>query len=273
MGRVAVLGCGPSGLLAAHAASMHEHDVDIISRKAKSEITGAQYLHASIPGIHDLEFKPVQMDYILKGTPEGYAEKVYGKELAGRFRTSPESLTRRHDAWDLQHTYELLWQWYEDSIVQADITHVVLEDILAGGVYDLVLSTVPANVLCQKGHYFTGIEIMAGQFSVGLPDNTVLCNGEIFPSWYRASNVFGYQYAEWSSETKTPSGRPMTRPPIPLRSIVKPLETNCDCWLPEPGNFDGLAKYARLGRYGKWHKKELTHHAFEEAMDLCEAIA
>jgi hypothetical protein len=128
--------------------------------------------------------------------------------------------------------------------------------------------------LCQRGHYFLGVEILAGEFSVGLPDNTVICNGEIFPSWYRASNVFGHQYAEWSTETKSPSGNVMRRPPIPLRSVVKPLETNCDCWIQYPEEKeDGWTKFVRLGRYGKWHKKELTHHAFEEAMDLCEAIS
>ena len=271
MGRVAVLGCGPSGLLAAHAASMHEHDVDIISKKRKSEITGAQYLHDSIPGIHDLEYSPVTMNYVLKGTVEGYATKVYGKELAGKFKTSPESLTQRHQAWNLAEAYDQLWEWYSDNVFETDLTRVVLNDLMDSAVYDLVLSTVPANVLFQRGHFFTGIEILSGELSVGLPDNHVLCNGEIFPSWYRASNVFGHEYAEWSTETRTPSGNVMRHPPIPLRSVVKPLETNCDCWL--HGIKEKGTAFKRLGRYGKWHKKELTHHAFEEALDLCEAIS
>jgi hypothetical protein len=269
MGRVAVLGCGPSGLLAAHAASLREHEVDVLSKKKKSEISGAQYLHAPIPGIHELEFAPARMRYVLQGTVEGYATKVYGKELAGKFATSPESLTREHDAWNLAETYDLLWQWYSDLVFETDLTRIVLGDLMDTGVYDLVLSTVPANVLCQRGHFFTGITIMAGEFSVGLPDNHVICNGEVFPSWYRASNVFGHQWAEWSEESRTPSGNVMRRPPIPLRSIIKPLETNCDCWI----TGDERTRMVRLGRYGKWHKKELTHHAFEEALDLCDQIS
>src|SRR5678809_864059 len=49
--RVLILGCGPSGLIAAHAAYNRGADFIVVSKARKSFMNGAQYLHAPIPGV------------------------------------------------------------------------------------------------------------------------------------------------------------------------------------------------------------------------------
>src|SRR5262245_15995908 len=74
--RVVVLGCGPAGLLAAHAASLYGCDVRILSIRQPSIISGAQFLHEHIPGVTgDIDGHVL---FMKAGTAGGYAKKVYG---------------------------------------------------------------------------------------------------------------------------------------------------------------------------------------------------
>src|SRR4051794_14558085 len=115
--RIAVLGCGPAGLMAAHAAKVCGADVDIFSRKRKSELFGCQYLHAPIPGMTDVA--PVTVRYMLNGDIEGYRRKVYGDTWDGE--VSPEDLLGNHDAWDIRRTYDNLWAKYGGYIFGTEL--------------------------------------------------------------------------------------------------------------------------------------------------------
>ena len=53
--KVAVLGCGPAGLFACHAAVRGGAEVDVYSQKKRSEIGGAQYLHQHVPDVTGTE--------------------------------------------------------------------------------------------------------------------------------------------------------------------------------------------------------------------------
>src|SRR5215470_19138644 len=79
--KVAVLGCGPAGLMAAYACTVEGLTPHIYSKPNKSIIIGAQYLHLPIPNI-TLPEPEVEIKYVKVGTPEGYARKVYGNEAA-----------------------------------------------------------------------------------------------------------------------------------------------------------------------------------------------
>ena len=58
---VAILGCGPTGLVAAHACAMKHIPFVIFSKKRKSFLFGSQYLHEPIPGvIEEHEGEPVK---------------------------------------------------------------------------------------------------------------------------------------------------------------------------------------------------------------------
>lgn len=255
---VAVLGCGPAGLMAVHAAAVSGVEtIHCYSKPRKSEMFGAQYLHAPIPGA--TTSAPVTVSYELMGTADQYRAKVYGEDWMGD--VSPEEFTDPHDAWDIRTTYDELWKMYSPYLLALNLPHdwSALEGQLPN--YDLVVSTIPAPIMCRRKeiHTFHARKIWAlgdapergVQVPYGVAKNTVVCNGLPNPSWYRVSNLFGYSTAEWAHKTKPPiSG---------VGEVSKPLYNNCDC----------LPDVMRAGRFGKWEKGVLTHHAFQEVMDRC----
>jgi hypothetical protein len=257
--RVAVLGCGPAGLMAAHGAIVAgADDVRIISRKRKSELFGTQYLHAPIPGM--TERPAVRVDYLLHGSVEEYRTKVYGDDWHGK--ASPEDLDEEHDAWDIRQTYNTLWETYSDYIIdqQMDrgwVAHFLDIDARGNLGFDLIISSVPRPLTCVEGHVFPSAVIWAmgdaperGQF-VPMRDsvapNTVICSGERDVSWYRLSKVFGYASVEWPGRVQPPFEG--------VARVEKPLRTNCDCHAQR----DDIMF---VGRYGQWEKGVLSHNAF-----------
>lgn len=250
--KIAILGCGPAGLMAAHAAVLEGHEVTVISKRRKSEMFGAQYLHKPIPGLPDVSDGIVT--YLLQGgTHEEYRLKVYGHEFGGKVST--EEFGEPHDAWDIRDTYGLLWDLHFARIRPAEWNrhnkHVLTEQIVVN--HDLVISSLPRTVLCfNSDHKFLSKTIWAvgdapergvfTPFKVG--NMTVVCNATPETGWYRASTIFGYSTVEWARTKK---------PPIEgVSPVVKPLTTDCDCW--------PMIKH--VGRYGRWEKGVLSHSAF-----------
>lgn len=254
MKKVAVLGCGPTGLIAAQAAFSTGAKVKIFSAKNHSTIYGAQYLHEPIPGLFLKQFK---VDYQMWGRPEDYREKVYGDKWDGT--VSPEDFPEAHNAWDLREAYYQLWGKWEESITDVRISGydqaraaVGFED------FDLVVSTIPRKVWMQPGDQFLNQQVWAigsGEMNapvMTLPPNTVICNGQDSPGWYRASNIEGYQTIEWPEHIR--------RVPIPgVVKIQKPLKFVSG---PEPIETNMIY----VGRYGKWEKGILTTDAFHDVI-------
>lgn len=255
--QVAILGSGPTALVAAHAAYEAGAYVHIFSKGDISEIFGCQYLHRSIPGVYDI--RQVRVSYRLEGTPERYREKVYGAAWDGP--VSAEDLVGQHDAWDLRATYRALWNRYIESRGRAGFTGVVLTpakmaddwyDSLSSN-FDLVINTIPRDRICASpAHTFFGAKVWCsgdaperGRYApFAAPEDTVLLSGERYPSWYRAARVFGYTTVEWPEQSK---------PPFPnIAEVTKPLYTDCDCW----------PNIKHIGRYGTWNKSYLVHHAW-----------
>lgn len=263
--RVAILGSGPAGLMAAAAVS-HGHDwtsgpydIQIFSAGGRSPLYGAQYLHAPIPGYTDNRYPSAKrpISYILRGEPDQYRLKVYGPMWDGT--VSPEDLDETHNAWDIRQTYEALWKEYERNVNEIHMDpagmRLLVDGRTAYGAFDLVINSIPRPALCAEGHQFASTQIWAAgeapELGIDLDrfrcdPNTVICNGEENPSWYRLSNIFGYKTVEWPEHIK---------PPLPSAALVtKPLKTNCDCW----------PDVLHVGRYGKWQKGVLSHHAYQE---------
>lgn len=253
--KAAVLGCGPAGLMVVHALKLGGvEDIELFSKPRKSEMFGAQYLHAPIPGM--TTSAPVTVSYKLVGSADEYRLKVYGPDYEGT--VSPEELEEDHDAWDIRSTYDELWDAY-GSMVQA----ATVDQYFVGGLvvsHDLVISSIPAPAICAMPgvHTFHAQEIQAlgdaperGQSIPYRTDrNTVVCNGDKDVSWYRLSNLFGYQTVEWNKFTR-----------VPLKGVAmvqKPLYTNCTCW----------PTVKRVGRYGTWTKGVLSHSSFQDTLGM-----
>lgn len=238
--------------MAAHAYSLDGHDVLILSRKRKSEMYGAQYLHAPIPGM--TPGAPFRVSYELLGTAEQYREKVYGPN--SRVKVSPESLVGDHDGWDIRGTYTNLWDTYGPYVQDIDLKPSVLHGHLETLQPDQVVCTVPRPSLCHDdSHTFAAQKVWAigdaperGIFCpVKVAKNSVVCNGEKVPGWYRAASILNYSTAEWPFDSKPPLNG--------ISEIEKPLWHNCTCW----------PDVLFLGRFGEWNKGVLSHEAFWKA--------
>jgi hypothetical protein len=258
---VIVFGCGPTGLMAVHAAKLAGATrVNVVSKKRKSHLYGAQYLHAPIPGM--TESAPVVLRYALRGTVEGYRDKVYGGN--SRVEVSPEALTTEHDAWDIRRTYDNLWNAYEALVIDCEVGPLMVKEAVED--FDLVINTIPRPSLCTSdAHTFQAEYVWAlgdapdrGQFVPmrrASHNNTVLCSGEPDVAWYRLARVFDHCTVEYPHLNKPPFEE--------VAEVTKPLSHNCDC------HSDDVL---HVGRYGKWQKGVLTTDAFTEVMDRCLAL-
>lgn len=223
--------------------------VGIYSRKIKSPLYGAQYLHRPIPN-----FTPERshlVDYMLHGDANDYRRKVYGNLWDGT--VSAEELLESHRAWDIRATYDMLWDAWHPYITDGYIDTVWLMNMLASDKPDLVINSIPRPALCRAGHNFGSTNIWAAgdapALGISIPyrciENTVVCDGTDNVAWYRMSNVFGHTTVEWPGS--------LTRVPVNTASVVqKPTSHNCDCW-PE---------FLHVGRYGEWAKGVLSHTAY-----------
>lgn len=270
MTRVAVLGCGPAGLLAAHAAAQvfGRASVEVFSdRPRKSTLYGCQYLHAEIPGLDCGTPHPVAWE--VWGDPADYQGKVYGDDVGQMTTSAQEYGWGKHTAWDIRRAYNQLWAEWGQRVHDMKVDNDVLQGVIRMAQPDVVLSTIPRPALCAGngvGHSFISSEVWAigdapelGQYSPFRPPSfTVVCNAEKAPRWYRAAHVFDYVTCEWPFNPK---------PPLPgVAAVCKPLRSNCNCHtrLGVP--------VVPLGRYGAWQKGYLTHQAYGEALQVCTGV-
>jgi hypothetical protein len=253
--KVTVLGCGPAGLAAAHgvltAAADRQMPVDlaIVSRKVRSPLYGCQYLHRPIPYMPRVHSTTVS--YRLRGSADGYRSKVYGPNFFGT--VSPEDLGGEHKAWDIRESYMWLWKKYQHLIIDGEVTPRTIWSLDG-----LIINSIPRDALCHQGHSFESSKIIAAGDAPDMgiyisnhfqcDDDSVVCNGEETPSWYRISRVFGHTTVEWPASLGT----------VPVTSaatVRKPTTTDCNCH-PE---------VIHVGRYGRWQKGVLSHTAYWDA--------
>jgi hypothetical protein len=258
--RVLILGCGPAGLFAAHAASQFRHSVQILSKRRKSEMFGAQYLHRHIPGLTDLnDATGFQVTYTLTGTLDEYLHKVYGEEIPDN--VTVDSLEKKEPAWDIRTAYTNAWFLYSDLIEEADLNPRRLALEINVRQPDLIISTVPAPSLCFRPdqHSFISRDIWAvgdaperGVFAPSWAPgrNIIAYDGTPWRGWYRASNIAGYNAVEWPEENKPPISN--------VARVVKPIRTDCDCFVTR----SSYPTYWRVGRYGAWSRFGHTHQAY-----------
>lgn len=244
--KCAVLGCGPAGLLAAHAAVRNGASVVIYSDTAQpSVIGGAQFLHRAIPEITNAD-PDAMCDFRHMGNRENYAKRVYGDPLADvSWGSYAEGL---HPIWNMQQAYNQLWERYAELIVIEDIYPKNLNKI--ADVEDVVLSCIPAPALCSHQPQCQFIKQDVWILTVDNHFENLECsivyNGSMAGDWYRWCSLFGHTFFE----------HPQFVPNA--RKVSKPLRTDC----PGPTH---LGNVIRLGRYGLWEKHQLIHHAYEGA--------
>lgn len=259
--KVYILGAGPAGMFAAHAAHQLGHTPIVFADKArKSTMFGAQYLHAPIPGLSSRQ--PYEVQYRLRGTTDGYRRKVYGPEATNP--VSPEVLDINHRAWDIREAYDAAWAAYRSNVVASgrlkmvDVVRLRESEPAAP-----IFSTLPLIDLCSNAdHNFAETSVYAlgdapplNQFvDVECPPFSVICSGDPTDLWYRVSNLFGHKTVEW------PLSASYTAGVDPAAALVnKPVRTSCTCLR--------TIAVTPLGRYGAWRKDVFSHHAYSTAYE------
>ena len=230
----------------------------ILSRKQRSEMFGAMFLHEPIPGISP-EKPEMTIQVTKNGTRWGYAESVYGDASAevswDKFSTGPMH------GWHLREAYARLWELYSHLIVETRVT----PESVAGIQADYIFTTIPATATCLNwAHSFDSVNIVVIHGPSANEENVMWYNGSEalgMPQWYRYSRINRYESWEFS-EARAPKQIPTDVLARGLRVSkgIKPLRTTCNC---HPG-------VIRLGRFGKWDKHAFTHHAYKEVIDALQ---
>lgn len=265
--RVLIYGCGPAGLIAAHAMHRRGHTVRIVSdTMAKSEMNGAQYLHKPIPGVTQKE-DALDIWYLKPGNKRNYAINVYGDGDA------PVSWTKftqgKVVGYSLQNVYNRLWDRYLESFRHGYVSNGESNVWEEAAEADMVISTIPRTAWCRQPdkHEFVSQEIMiamASELDHTVPPNVVMYNGTADRGWYRTSRINGIQSTEIALLPKKPcKSFPAD---VEQRIGYKPLRHYCTC---EPPNAE---KFHYLGRFGQWQKHVLLHNVWEDAQELAQSL-
>ncbi|QXO13722.1 oxidoreductase [Gordonia phage DumpTruck] len=260
-----MIGCGPTGLLASAAAMEMGHQVDIWSQPKKSDLFGAQYLHMAPPLL--VNVPSFEIKYELLGTMQNYRRKVYGNSWTGE--VSPGDYLGTHMGWDIRYSYDQLWSLMEHMIQPVTIRNFDEANLLIDfDSYDVVFSTIPRMIWKQNNEQYLFQEVLAAGDSTyrkldsGVPNNTVVCNGNVAPSWYRASHIDGYKTFEWP--LRDLFDRPV-RPPLQgVVKVRKPLSYIPDPNRPNPAD----TRFYHIGRYGEWRKGVLTSDAVKTVREV-----
>lgn len=249
---VAVIGCGPAGLLVAHAVALADYNPVIYSIEAKqSPVAPAVFLHRSIPEVSS-DMPDEMIDMVKLGDGSVYARKVYGED---RLTSWNKFVAGLHPAWALRPVYDALWYLYGGAVREVEIMPETIKELEDS--FPLIINTAPARALCLSSlHSFPGKTIwIRDDAPPVVGPGTMVYNGTSDP-WYRASDLFGVRSTEYSRDPKH----------IKLedrREGLKVLNTDCDCH----------PTVVRAGRWGEWRSGVLLHHAFEKAQMMMNAQA
>jgi hypothetical protein len=257
--KVAVIGTGPSALLAAWGV-LQEVQATVTFYKPPgvpviSQIHGAQYVHGIIQDLPG-EIQPFWLRYRHFGTEEGYRLKIYGVNGVAEGDTSWRKFEEKELAWPIREVYAYLVGELLNSgqcpVVEQGIREYDCEVLVDHN--DYVLNTAPLNKIAPGGTYYSEKVLIAPTNELIVPNNEIWYIGDGRLA-YRASNIGGHVSTEYPMHAG-PNLRPRIRKQT--KEISKPLRC-------EGVELEGVY---RLGRYGKWQKGVLVHHVYEEARQI-----
>ena len=248
--RVAVIGCGPAGLAAAHAAFGLGADVNIYAPKSRTPQYGPLLLQRPIPGINTDHPDGTIHQLVIGGTILDYRYKLYGDI---NIAINGDILQPQYHAWNHRETYDKLWNLYSHYIVNKMVSPEELLRMCE--VFDLVVSTANARRLCihKDEHHFEAkpVAITPEASYPNQPDNTLIFNAGSDFGWVRSSMVFGVPVTEW----------PLADAPPDARVITKPISTTCSCF----------PLVLRTGRFGKWRNETWVDTAYWDTYTAIES--
>ena len=250
--KVAVIGCGPSGLAAAHAAAGLTDDIQIFAPTKQTPQRGPIMLHRPIPGINTEQPDGYVRQIVIGGSILEYRLKLYGDV---NIAINGDILEEGFHTWEIPEAYQRMWNLYHERIVDGLLTPTDVDALDTE--FDLVVSTASARSLCHRpdhgeraddSHSFRSmpIDLLPWYSYPDQPPNTVIYNSYEHIPWVRSSRIFGAEVTEYK-----PGEAPREHFAAVIR-IYKPLSTDCNCH----------PTVLRTGRFGKWHNETWIDHAF-----------
>lgn len=248
--KVIVIGAGPAGLAAAHAAVGLGAEVQVLAPKRMTPQNGPLLLQRPIPAINRDHPDGTIHQVVIGGDIEDYRYKLYGDI---NISINGNILRPQYHAWRHKETYDRLWALYRDLITECWVIDVDLQHMHESA--DLVVSTANAMNLCMNiAHDFISKQVaVTPEFShPGQPDNTIIFNADPKVPWVRSSRVFGVPVTEWPKEN-APEG---------ARIITKPISTDCTCF----------PHVLRTGRFGAWRNETWVDTAYWDTYSAIESM-
>lgn len=251
--KVAVIGCGPAALAAAHAAYGLGSGVTIISPGVKSPQRGPLVLQRPIPGISTDHPDGYIRQLVIGGSVLDYRYKLYGDiniSIQGNI------LREGYHCWNHIETYDKLWDMYmvpgniRASRLDSEIKPVELS--MLHKEFDLVVNTAPLKGLCRNPeHVFTfkAVQITMGYSYPNQPEDTTIFNAGYYFPWVRSAWLLGNSCTEWLVGTAPDEQDPFT--------IRKPINHNCNCYPAVLGT----------GRFGAWRNETWVDTAYYDTRD------
>lgn len=249
--KAVVIGAGPAGLAAAHAAVGLGAGVEIIAPKQKTPQNGPLILQRPIPGITRDHPDGYIRQIVIGGSILDYRYKLYQDV---NINISGNVLQDGYHAWKLNEAYDEMWDRYSDLIDDRSVQANELQRLHFR--YDLVVSTAPLDRMCTMKDYhnfrYKGVLITKGVSFPGQPENTIIFNADPGVPWVRSSLIFGQGTTEWPLTEADNIGPDRIR-------IQKPISSTCNCF----------PRVLLTGRFGKFRNETWVDTAY---YDVREAI-
>ncbi|HWI67385.1 MAG TPA: hypothetical protein VNS88_03260 [Nitrospiraceae bacterium] len=254
--KVAIIGCGPAGLAAAHAAYGLGAEVTIFSPGIKSPQRGPLVLQRPIPGVTNDHPDSYIRQIVIGGSILDYRYKLYGDI---NISINGNILKAGYHCWNHIETYDTLWLMYMGEHnngrvgrVDGMVRPTLLMSMIVHRDYDLIINTAPLIDICGYPSHefrFHPVQITMGHSYPDQPEDTTIFNaGDEFP-WVRSAWLLGNRCTEWIAGTAPEELDPIT--------IRKPLGHNCNCYPTVLGT----------GRFGAWRNETWVDTAYWDTRD------
>lgn len=252
MRQIAVLGAGPSGMMAAHAVAqcglepvIYDRDPDQTRRNAGvfilhdrcDLILRSTVVRQEVLGAEDLRREG---DWVAQ-VEARYREKVYGFWGPSQVSVRGALEQELQEVYNANEAVTQLWEMYGDCVQVREIRGI--EDARS---LDLpVISTIPAKALFPDRRYdWQRAYVYRGEAPTD--EAFIYYSVGAAPRWYRCSAVFGVFTAEYGFARQDC---------VPVKKVMR---------VDEP--LPSLDWLFLVGRYGAWDKGCLTHHVYERSL-------
>ncbi len=240
---IAILGSGPSGLMAAWACLISGKDFVIYSKTSdKPTVSGFSYLHESC----NLPLQKYKLNQIFFGSDSvcvhdlsvAYNKKVYNKEEISSSFIKQFSYGEFVDIYNLNEAIDIIWDLVCSKIKIRDIS-TKPELLNVSSCFDTCVSTIPFNIFCKECSFVTSSYILSHADNSDL--NYCMYNPFNTSKWYRKGKLFNTYFEEYANTAG---------------NIKKVLTVNSEVFKDFPKNI------LFCGRYGSWDKSVLTHDVY-----------